>query len=175
MWVFGCRIWHELHVIWLALQFTNAYVDIILCDFSTVGQTSPHWLQPPHLCIYCDFKQYMCVCWFALWRFMFEMCRLPNSDLAAANLNKFNVNIQLAIINWTSFNWKSPNKKYAPWLLSHSGGVSRLSTLLSRTQTKHAARHIKTISPSLPSPSYSPQTHAQGLGMTTDSRTRSGP
>ena len=54
-------IWIEFHEIWFALQFTNAYVDIILCDFNTVGQTSPHWWQPPRHCIYFDFKQYMCV------------------------------------------------------------------------------------------------------------------
>ena len=84
-------IWNEFNVIWRALQFTNTYVDIILCDFSTVGQTSPHWLQPPRHCIYFDFilisnNICVCVCWFALWRCMFEMCRLPNSDMAAANL-----------------------------------------------------------------------------------------
>ena len=55
-------IWIEFHEIWFALQFTNAYVDIILCDFNTVGQTSPHWWQPPRHCIYFDFKQYMRDC-----------------------------------------------------------------------------------------------------------------
>ena len=58
-------IWNEFNVIWRALQFTNTYVDIILCDFSTVGQTSPHWLQPPRHCIYFDFiliSNNICVC-----------------------------------------------------------------------------------------------------------------
>ena len=81
------RIWNEFNVIWRALQFTNAYVDIILCDFSTVGHTSPHWLQPPvPTSLYLFWFQTIYVCWFALWRCMFEMCRLPNSDMAAANL-----------------------------------------------------------------------------------------
>ena len=68
------------------MHFTNAYVDIILCDCNMVGQTSPHWLQPPRHCIHFDFKQYMCVCWFPFWCCMCEMCRLPSSDTAAANL-----------------------------------------------------------------------------------------
>ena len=79
-------IWSKFNVIWRTLQSSNAYADIILCNFSMVGHTSPHWLQPPRHCIYLVFKQYMCACWFTPWRFMLEMCRLPNSDMAAANL-----------------------------------------------------------------------------------------
>jgi len=102
--------WNKFNVIWLVLHFTNAYVDIILCDFSAVGQTSPHRLQPPmdHVII-CQ-AIYVCVLiWtlaFYVWNVSTAKLRLgrcqtlvdmvgscgtqvwqpPNSGLAAAKL-----------------------------------------------------------------------------------------
>ena len=113
------NICRKKYTILTLVDFVLVCVYARLCDFSTVGQTSPHWLQPPRHCIYFDFQQYMCVCWFALWRCMFEMCRLPDSDMAATNFKfaKLWLTRVLQLLNsglaaatlWFTRVWQLPN------------------------------------------------------------------